>query len=174
MVITNWLARAEGNYGLVFPNEFTNVKTRIYGKVYNHPLFENGEYVQTGYITRYDAGTIITEAGEEFTLQDKEKFYSKYIEARHNGLIVLKEWKVVRGCLVGKRLDGVEISGRVIKQSLKNNICEFEDGSLVFVDWLSKDAAYIPNRGNHEFLLFGIERCMPDIGGKHFCMFRKA
>lgn len=173
MIITNWLARAEGSEGLVFPNEFTVKKTRIYGKVYGHPDFQDGEHVQTGIVTEYRGGKITTISGEEFILKDQQKVYSKYLSARYEGLTVLKEWKVVDGRLVGKGLDGKEKSGRVVGQNFKENICRFEDGRLVFVDWLSKARDYIPKHGMGDFLVFGIERCMPDIFGKHFRMFKK-
>ncbi len=178
MYITNWLAVGEGNYGLVFPDKFSSTRTRIYGNVYGHPNFEGGEYVRTGIVKSYSHSPdvrITTIAGELFYLKNREQaVYVKYLEARWNtDLTILKYWKVVNGQIVGKTLDGKEISGRVIRQNLKDNICEFEDGRLVFVDWLSKDEDYVPNRGYEEFLVFGIARCMPDIFGKHFCMFRK-
>lgn len=177
MIITNWLARDEGNYGLVFPDEFKKTKMRIYGNVYGHPNFQDGEYVQTGrveHIIRDVDLEIITTAGEKFRLQNRDKkVYLKYLNARYSNLIILKYWKVVNGLLVGKTIDGAEISGRVISQNISENICKFEDGSLVFVDWLSKDESFVPQRGMQEFLLFGIEKCMPDIFGKHFSMFRK-
>lgn len=173
MIITNWLARAEGNHGLVLPNDFTKMKTRIYGNVYGHPNFEDGEFVQTGYVLQHNGSKIVTAVGEEFILQNKETVYMKYLEARGNGLIILKNWKVVNGLIAGKTLDGENIQGKVIRQNCEKNICELVDGRLLFVDWLSKSREYTPEPGVEGLLVFGIERCMPDIFGKHFRMFRK-
>ena len=177
MIITNWLARAEGNYGLVFPDELNKYKTRIYGNIYGHPSFQPGEYVQTGTIEHFIKDVDVevrTAAGEMIRLQNiDKKVYSKYLETRNNNLLVLKYWKVVNGFLAGKTIDGAEKVGRVVSQNISENICKFEDGSLVFVDWLSRDDSFVPPCGMQEFLLFGIEKCMPDIFGKHFSMFRK-
>lgn len=177
MFITNWLAVGEGNYGLVFPDQFASTRTRIYGNVYGHPNFENGEYVRTGIVKSYihtPDVRITTIADERFTLKNREQaVYVKYLEARwNNNLTILKYWKIINGSIAGKTLDGANISGKVVRQNFKENICEFEDGRLVFVDWLSKAEDYVPNHDSEELLLFGIARCMPDIFGKHLYMFK--
>lgn len=177
MYITNWLAVGEGNYGLVFPDKFSSTRTRIYGNVYGHYSIEDGEYVRTA-VVKEQIGTpgvrIITTAEEVFDLKNiEQKVYSKYLDLRYSNVTILKYWKVVNGLLVGKTLEGEELSGRVVRQNFRDNICEFEDERLLFVDWLSKDEGYVPNRGPEEFLVFGIARCMPDILGKHYQMFKK-
>lgn len=177
MFITNWLAVGAGNDGLVSLDKITSTQTRIYGNVHGHPNFEDGEYVRTAVVKDYicTPGVRITTTAEEvFDLKNREQnVYLKYLDARCRNVTILKYWKVINGRLAGKTLEGEEVSGIVVRQNFKDNICEFEDGRLVFVDWLSKDEAYVPNSGPEEFLLFGISRCMPDIFGKHFCMFRK-
>lgn len=178
MFITNWLAVGEGNYGLVFPDQFTNIKTRIYGNIHGHLNFEDDEYIRTAVVKGYihvSEAKITTFAGEVFELRNKEQqVYAKYLETRWNkNITILKYWQVVNGLLVGKTLDGKEIAGRVVGQNIIENLCRLDDGRLIFVDWLSKAEGYVPERGNQEFLVFGIERCMPDIFGKHFYMFKK-
>lgn len=177
MIITNWLAVGEGNYGLVFPDKFLSTRTRIYGNIYGHYSIEDGEYVRTAVVKdqiRTPGVRITTTAEEVFDLKNIEpKVYLKYLDARYSNVTILKYWKAANGRLVGKTLDGTELAGKVVRQNFRENICEFDDGRLVFVDWLSKAEDYSPNRGPEEFLVFGIERCMPDIFGKHFCMFRK-
>lgn len=178
MFITNWLAVGVGNYGLVFPDKITSTQTQIYGNVHGHPNFENGEYVRTAVVKSYICSpniSITTIAGELFDLKNREPdVYVKYLEARENkSLTIVKYWKVINGQIAGKTLDGARISGRVVRQNLKDNICEFDNGRLVFVDWLSRDEGFVLNPVPDEFLVFGIERCMPDILGKHFGMFRK-
>ena len=178
MVITNWLAVGEGNYGLVFPDQFLSIQARIYGNIHGHLNFEDGEYIRTavvkGYIHTSEA-RITTIAGEVFELKNKEQnVYVKYLKARWNkNLTILKYWRVVNGLLVGKTLDGKEIAGRVVGQNISENLCRLDDGRLIFVDWLSKADDYVPERRNSEFLVFGIDRCMPDIFGSHFYMFKK-
>lgn len=173
MIITNWLAKGKGNYGLVFPASFVSIQTRIYGNVYGHPDFQDGEYVQTGIVTDYDGVKVTTLSGEKFTLLKEADIYLKYLAATYNDLTIMKEWKVVNGCLAGKKIDGTKFIGKVIRQSFEENVCEFADGRFVFVDWLSKDEDYVPPHGLEEFFVFGTERCMPDIFGKHFRMFKK-
>ena len=171
MVITNWLAKAEGCNGLAFPSEFTTKQVRIYGQVYGHPNFEDGEYVQTAVIANYDGVKATTVSGEQYTFLKEHTIYERYLRAISNNLIV-KCWHVENGLLKGVTLEGIPVSGKVVAQSFKKNICTFKDGRRVFVDWLSMATDFIPNRGPDEFLVFGFEKCMPDIFGKHYSMFR--
>ncbi len=173
MVITNWLAKAEGCNGLVFPSEFTTQEVRIYGQVYGNPNFKDGEYVQTAVVASYDGVKVTTISGEQYTLLKESLVYEQYLKATSQNLLVVKKWYVENGLLKGRTLEGVPISGRVVSQSFRKNVCILKDGRRIFVDWLSKAPNFNPNYYPDELLVFGIARCMPDILGKHYLMFKQ-
>ena len=171
MYLTNWLAKKDGCEGLAFPREFANGNVRIYGNVYGHPKFRNGELVRTGTIASYSDGKVVTLAGEEYELKCEMPIYLEFVQAHKYGRIILKKWKVESGEIVGETLDKVAVRGRVSRQCVSPNICELEDGRALFVDWLSRDPQFIPDGGFVNFLPFGLERCMPSIFGFHAKLF---
>lgn len=169
MYLTNWLAK---NGGLAFPSEMARGNVRLYGNVYGHPEFPDGEFVQTATVVSFTNGVARTASGSEYRLGDKAPQYLNYLQAVEKGLMVLKRWGVKDGLLVGIELDGTPVSGRVKSQSFNDNICRLEDGRLLFVDWLSK-GEYAPEIRADELVLFCTEKCMPDIIGKHFGVFKR-
>lgn len=173
MVLTNWLAKGDGSSGLVLPSEFKSKNVRIYGYVYGNPNFADGEYVQTALVNGYDGNKITTTGDEEYTLLEQAPVYEWFMQAMEKNILIIKNWKVKDGLLLGNTLEGIPVSGRIVTQGFRNNICTFKDGRQIFVDWLSKDPEFIPKKGPEEFMVFGIEKCMPDIFGKHFYMFRR-
>lgn len=173
MIISNWVAIMDGAAGLAFPRDFSNGLVRIYGNIYGHPDFKDGEYVRTALIARYDGVKVTTEANEDITLLREAVIYTYFLQAAARDILILKNWRVEDGCIVGTTLEAKKIKGRIVRQCLTNNICQLSDGTKVFVDWLSKDPNFNPDKGPEEFLVFATERCMPDVFGKHFCMFRK-
>ena len=173
MVITNWLAKGDGADGLVLPGEFAKRTIRIYGNVYGNPNFTDGEYVQTTTVTGYDGHKVATACGEEYTLGNPARAYELFMQALKEDVLIVKKWSVENGLLLGNTLEGVPVEGKVSSQCFRNNVCTFKDGRRVFVDWLSMAPDFIPDRGSEEFFLFGIEKCMPDIFGKHFLMFKR-
>lgn len=170
MYITNWLAK---NGGLVLPSELARGNIRIYGNVYGNPNFPDGEYIQTGVIVSYNDGVVRTASGSEYTLVEKAPQYLNFLQALEKGLIIVKYWGVKNGNIIGKTLDGTTIEGKVISQNFKDNICRLEDGSKLFVDWLSKDPENNPDIRKDELLVFCTEKCMPDIIGRHFGVFKR-
>ncbi|MBQ8042539.1 MAG: hypothetical protein IJ272_00100 [Clostridia bacterium] len=172
MLITNWLAKKDGHEGLALPHEIANGNVRIYGNVYGHPDFDDGEYVQTAFVTNFDGVQIRTASDCEFTLIDESPQYLNYIKAVERGAMIVKNWSVVNGKLVGRALDFTVVEGKVIAQSFRHNICTLEDGQRIFVDWLAKDPNFNPEVGYDEFLVFCTERCMPDIFCKHYGLFK--
>ena len=173
MVITNWLAKAEGYDGLAFPNEFATKDVQIYGNVYGNPNFADGEYVQTAVVTSYDGVKVTTAANEEYTLIKEAAVYDSFIKATSQGILIIKRWSIDNGMLIGRTPDGTSVAGKIVAQNIRKNICSFKDGRRVFVDWLSKDPDFVLEPGPEELLVFGTERCMPDVFCKHFGMFRK-
>ena len=89
MVITNWLAKADGCVGLVTASEFTKKNVRIYGNVYGHSSFVDGEFVQTGLVTGYDGCKITTSSGEEYTLLKKSRDYENFLKAVFEGTLIM-------------------------------------------------------------------------------------
>ena len=173
MVITNWLAKGDGADGLLLLGEFAKRTIRIYGNVYGNPNFTDGEYVQTTTVIGYDGHKVATACGEEYTLGNPARAYELFMQALKEDVLIVKKWSVENGLLLGNTLEGVPVEGKVISQCFRNNVCTFKDGRRVFVDWLSMDPDFNPDRGSEEFFLFGIEKCMPDIFGKHFLMFKR-
>ena len=173
MFITNWLAKADDGRGLVTPGELAKGNVRIYGNVYGNPNFRDGEYVQTAIIACCDGTVVTTVHSEVYTLDKQNTIYKVFLESQNAGRLVVKKWRVDNGILLGETLDGVQVAGKVVAQNFSENICIFEDGRRIFVDWLSKEPNYFPERGPEEFLTFATERCMPDIFCKHNTMFRK-
>ena len=171
MFIMNWLAKKDGHEGLALPNEFLDGNVRIYGNVYGHPNFRNGEFVRTGTIVSYSEGNMVTVSGEEYVLKCEMPLYLEFVRAQKYGCIILKNWKVEAGEIVGETLDKLPVRGKVSRQSFEPNICELEDGRILFVDWLSRDPQFTPEGGFDNFLSFGIERCMPNIFGSQANLF---
>lgn len=171
-LITNWLAKKDGHGGLAFPSEFGDGDVRIYGNVYGHPNFPDGEFVRTSIVISYANGRIQTKAGSEYVLVKETSQYLSYLKAIEHGEIIMKNWSVKNGKLVGQRLDSTIIEGKVVSQSFTPNVCELEDGRKLFVDWLSRDPKYNPKLGHDKFLVFGVEECMPDIFCKHYKLFK--
>lgn len=173
MVITNWLAKKDGQGGLAFPSEFESGDVRIYGNVFLNPNFPNGEYVQTANIVSYRGGKVITSTGSEYTLLKEAQQYFNFLKATERGHLILKNWQVCDGKLVGVSVDGSRVEGVVIGQSFKSNVCKLKDGRTLFVDWLSMADSFMIKPIHEDLLLFCTEKCMPDIFCKHYNLFRE-
>lgn len=171
-LITNWLAKKDGNGGLAFPSEFANGNVRIYGNVYGHPEFDDGEFVRTAIVVSYSQNRIKTASGNEYVLVKELSHYLSYLKAIEHGETIVKNWSVKKGKIVGITLDSTPIQGRIVAQSFTPNVCELEDGRKLFVDWLSRDPKYNPKLEYGEFLTFCLERCMPDVFCKHYKLFK--
>lgn len=172
MLITNWLAKKDGIGGLAFKDEIASGNVRIFGNVYGNPNFADGEYVRTGKVKSFDGEKVVLYTGEEYTLLKEEPQYLNYLQASQNGLIVVKNWNAINGLLVGETLDSTKIQGKVISQNFTSNISQLSDGRRLYVDWLSKAPDVAPVPYYADFYVFCVERCMPDIFGKHYPMFR--
>jgi len=168
MFITNWLAKADDHRGLVYPEELTIGNVRIYGNISGNPKFSDGEYVQTAIIKSCDGTKVTTIHEEIYTLQKEAPIYKSFLQSLQKGIVVIKKWRVDNGILIGETREGNLVSGKVIAQNFSRNICTLDDERRIFVDWLSKDPDYFPERGPEEFLTFATERCMPDIFCKHY------
>jgi len=173
MLLTNWLAKKDGYGGLALPNEFADGNVRLYGNLYGHPDFQDGEYVQTAAIVDYDGVKVHTVSGCEFILVNESQQYLNFLKASERGAMVVKNWSIENGKLVGVTLNGETLKGRVINQSFKYNICTLSDGKRLYVDWLAKDPNFSLKPGPDDLLLFCIEKCMPDIFCKHYALFRE-
>lgn len=172
MLLMNWLAKKDGHGGLALPSEFADGNVRIYGEIYNSPNFIEGEYVQTSIVTSYNNGGVRTISGNEYTLIQEALQYMNFLKAVDDGIIILKNWSVLNGKIVGTTLNGQIIQGKIIQQNISNNICTLNDGRKLFVDWLSKDPNFVPKNLHSKFLVFGTENCMPDIFCEHYNLFK--
>lgn len=172
MILMNWLAKKDGNGGLAFPHELENGNVRLYGEVYGNPEFEEGEFVKTSIVVQYDGVLAKTKSGNEYILIQEAPQYLNFLKAKERECIIVKNWSVDNGKIVGTTLTGQKIEGKVATQNTRTNICTLADGTKIFVDWLSRDPMYNPQPGSYKFWVFCIENCMPDIFCEHYHLFR--
>ena len=173
MLITNWLAKRDSDGGFALKSELTNGDVRLYGNLYGHPDFADGEYVQTAHIVSVSEDRVEASCGTEFQLGNPAQHYKDFIDAYIQGITIIKNWSVVNGMLTGTDLNGNPVQGKVVSQNPKTNICVFKDETRVFVDWLSVNPAFKKNVTWDTCSVFGTEKCMLEIFGQHFRMFKE-
>ena len=172
MLLMNWLAKKDGNGGLALPSEFACGNVRIYGEIYSSSKFCEGEFIETSIVTAYTNGKVYTKSGNEYLLVQENAQYLNFLKATENGIIIVKNWSIENGDIVGVSLDSKIIRGRIVAQNIRNNVCTLKDGRKLFVDWLSRNPYYVPQNLHYKLLVFGTANCMPDVFCEHYNLFK--
>lgn len=163
MEIKNWCVRdVEGRLTLLT----VNGKVNICGNVYKNTNFPDGAYVKTGTVKEINQNSVVTCSGSEYDLENMDKHYAAYLNAVKEGIPVLTKWVLLEKNLSGNDEHGKRIRGVVVDQDFESNICTFEDGTKVFVDWHLANTLMLARLRFLSTIMFCGIKCMPNIFGK--------